>query len=94
MVLPPRRAHSRPSHTGSSLDSASLLYIGESANLRARLVTHCRVAWCADRACYAYVTGWEKRYERHEIENDLVGAHYTQIGGAPAWQFARVPSVN
>ena len=67
----------------------ALLYIGESANLAARLRDHARrpwsphdplVAWQADPALAL-------PHHRHERESDLLGAYYAAHRRPPAFQY-------
>ena len=66
-------------------DSA-LLYVGETSNLRSRIVAHRNngrnglVSWAT--------TLWAPRpFQRHELENDLIGAHHLHAGIPPRMQF-------
>ncbi len=66
----------------------TLLYIGESKNLRNRLATHAVKNWGSAAAFFSYVPlpGDTPAYQRHEIENDLLGGFYAQTRQIPLFQ--------
>lgn len=64
-----------------------VVYVGESKDLKARLRTHAR-AWKVPANCSRAVTPQALyAYERHELENDLLGAFYSEDGASPRNQF-------
>ena len=63
-----------------------LLYVGETKNLRARIRTH----WNTGKTSLVSwsTTPWAVLpFQRHELENDLIGAHHLQAGIPPSMQF-------
>ncbi|GCE12540.1 hypothetical protein [Tengunoibacter tsumagoiensis] len=65
-----------------------LLYVGEAQCLRDRLITHAKKDWRCQMPLYSYVA-WEEgilTYQRHEIENDLLGGFYAQAQTMPTFQ--------
>ena len=69
-------------------DTETLLYVGETGNLRSRLKTHAAKDWQRQTVCFSYVALPEQMlaYQRHEIENDLLGGFYAQTGTIPLFQ--------
>ncbi|WP_420799492.1 GIY-YIG nuclease family protein [Ktedonobacter robiniae] len=69
-------------------DISSLLYIGETANLRSRLTTHAKKNWQCQQPLFSFVTLPEgtPSYQRHEVENDLLGGYYAQFQTMPRFQ--------
>jgi hypothetical protein len=65
-----------------------LLYIGESQNLRQRLMTHARKMWGGSQPLCSYVSLPEDTpaYQRREIENDLIAAFYAATRRLPGFQ--------
>lgn len=69
-------------------DSEALLYVGESKNLRNRLATHAVKDWQSPTVFFSYVEFPDDTpsYQRHEIENDLLGGFYAQTRQIPLFQ--------
>jgi|SRR5215469_15751601 len=67
----------------------TLLYIGESKDLRIRLTTHTRKVWDHIVPCFSYIQLSDTclAYQRHEWENDLIGAYYAVTKQVPLFQF-------
>lgn len=65
-----------------------LLYIGESKNLRSRLLSHTRKIWGDSCPYFSYVPFPDDTptYQRHEIENDLLGGFYAITQKQPKFQ--------
>jgi hypothetical protein len=65
-----------------------LLYIGETGNLRQRLRTHEQKLWECTTPLFSYVKLPEDTpvYQRHEIENDLIGGYFAQTKRIPKFQ--------
>lgn len=65
-----------------------LLYIGESQNLGSRLASHAIKDWGCPMTLFSYVELPDDTptYQRHEIENDLLGGFYAQMKGIPKFQ--------
>jgi hypothetical protein len=70
------------------LDTGEVLYIGETRNLRQRLLEHLRRAW-GDPPCFVHSVQVSSvlPHQLKEMENDLIGALYEQSGAAPRFQF-------
>lgn len=66
-----------------------LLYIGQSANLRSRLITHARKNWQSQDVCYSYHPLSKDILPHHlyEIENDLIGSFWGEHQKVPKYQF-------
>ena len=71
------------------LKTMTLFYIGESRNLQNRLMTHDTKSWNGSKPLFSYVQFPHNTpaYQRHEIENDLIGAFYTETRQIPRFQF-------
>ena len=65
-----------------------LLYIGETKNLKNRLKTH-KKKFSKEAFSYSKLVVEMPRYQRLEIENDLIGQYYDTTGKAPAFQFKK-----
>jgi hypothetical protein len=66
-----------------------VVYVGESKDLKARLLTHART-WDSGVICSWVVTPQASHaYQRHELENDLIGSFYTNNGRCPEHQFGQ-----
>jgi GIY-YIG catalytic domain len=67
----------------------ALLYIGESENLRNRLTAHTGKIWGRIFPYVSYVQLPDTclAYQRHECENDLIGAYYAVTKQVPLFQF-------
>ncbi len=70
-------------------DGSGLLYVGETLNLRARLLSHVTRDWgtAVPRVSFARVERGAAKHQLHELENDLIAAHFEQVGVPPAFQF-------
>ena len=69
------------------MQAAQVVYVGESKDLKARLRTHAR-NWASRADCsWAMTPHASHVYQRHELENDLLGAAYDLTGCAPTVQF-------
>lgn len=66
--------------------AGKVVYEGESGDQRGRLQTHAR-DWGVPAACSWVATQATEAYQRHEIENDLIGACFAEHGGSPVRQF-------
>jgi len=66
----------------------ALLYVGESGNLRTRLNTHAAKDWQHQTVFFSYVPlpAHTPAYQRHEIENDLLGGFYALTRNIPLFQ--------
>jgi hypothetical protein len=73
---------------------SKLLYVGESSDLRARLIQHARVRWEYPPLHFSFsrLPVGTPAYQRHELENDLIGGFYALTNAAPTFQFANVHS--
>jgi hypothetical protein len=71
------------------LGNGTLLYIGETSDLRGRTWRHAKTLWGGGRACvsYAPLPRATPKHVLHELENDLLGAYIEQVGQAPTYQF-------
>lgn len=68
------------------LHNDKLLYLGETGNLRKRFNDHAKKSW-RPFAAISYVQLSEMlSYQRHELENDLIGAYYAQTSLVPQAQ--------
>ena len=72
-------------------NSNSLLYVGESRSLRARLISHVRASWMPYEPYFSFSTlpNATLAYQRHELESDLLGAYYRQTRRVPVFQYVR-----
>ena len=64
----------------------ALLYVGETSNLRARIRAH-RNMGKASLVSWSTTPWAVLPFQRHELENDLIGAHQLQSGAPPRMQF-------
>lgn len=87
-ALPPGVPKSPGVYKIFNQDGEELLYIGESKNLRDRLTTHAAKDWQHSTVHFSYVEfpGDTPAYQRHEIENDLLGGFYAQTKQIPLFQ--------
>ena len=67
----------------------SLVYIGETKGLKNRFMQHCRT-YQDDSLSFSFSLLPEstKDYQLNEIENDLIGAYYSQTLLVPKHQFS------
>ncbi len=71
-----------------------LAYIGESSNISSRLYNHEQTFGKDALFAYAKRSDLDTSHKRQEVETDLIGAYYLEVGGAPLAQFgytAKVP---
>ncbi len=70
------------------LETKELLYVGESQNLKSRLTTHARKIWQHSDPLFSFVElpHGTLAYQRHEIENDLLGGFYAYSQTMPKFQ--------
>lgn len=66
---------------------STLAYIGESSNIPSRLYNHEQTF--SDKAFFSYAerSNLDASHKRKEIETDLIGAYYLEVGEAPLAQF-------
>ncbi len=69
-------------------EKKQLLYIGESQDLRDRLLQHVKKSWqrCAPQFSFVRLPEDTPGYQRREIENDLLGGFYAQTRQIPTFQ--------
>jgi hypothetical protein len=69
----------------------AVVYVGETSGLRSRLLQHARVLGQSFRVGFSVVSdaGLTLEYQRHELENDLIGDFYRQFRTSPRLQFGR-----
>ena len=67
-----------------------ILYIGQSANIKARLTAHCRKDWGESPVIFKYYSMPDETlpHQLKEWENDLIGAYYYLTKHVPKYQFA------
>jgi len=85
---------SAPSEPGlyRIVEDDQVSYVGESKDLRSRLQTHVRT-WRSTATCsWVTISHATESYQRHELENDLIGMFYSQHGHGPRRQFNPVRS--
>ncbi len=73
-----------------SMGADDVVYIGQSANLKARLSTHAQKDWGGIEAAYSYVAcpAAILPHQLKEWENDLIAGYYWEMKRAPVYQFA------
>ncbi|WP_153015921.1 GIY-YIG nuclease family protein [Methanofollis ethanolicus] len=73
-----------------SMGADDVVYIGQSANLKARLSTHAQKDWGGIEAAYSYVVcpAAILPHQLKEWENDLIAGYYWEMKRAPVYQFA------
>ena len=72
---------------------STLAYIGESSNISSRLYNHEQTF--GEDALFAYAA-WgdlDASHKRQEIETDLIGAYYLEVGEAPLAQFGHTEKI-
>jgi hypothetical protein len=74
-------------------DDSLLAYIGESSNISSRLYNHEQTFGEGALFAYAERGDLDASHKRKEIETDLVGAYYLQVGEAPLAQFGHTEKV-
>ena len=72
---------------------STLAYIGESSNISSRLYNHEQTF--GEEALFAYAerSNLDASHKREEIETDLIGAYYLEVGEAPLAQFGYTENV-
>lgn len=72
-----------------SIEDDDVIYIGQSANLRARLSTHAQKEWGVTGVAYSYVACSPDilPHQLKEWENDLIAGYYAKEKRAPIHQF-------
>jgi hypothetical protein len=67
--------------------------IGESSNISSRLYNHEQTF--GEDACFAYAerSDLDASHKRREIETDLIGAYYLDVGEAPLAQFGHTENI-
>jgi hypothetical protein len=72
---------------------STLAYIGESSNIASRLYNHERTF--GEEALFAYAerSDLNGSHKRKEIETDLIGVYYLEVGEAPLAQFGHTENV-
>ena len=70
-------------------DSGEVLYIGQSTSLRARASSHSRRDWSTSAPYIRFCLLPSKVSPQHllELESDLLGAFFYQVGHPPAFQY-------
>ena len=73
----------------SKSEQGVLVYIGETTKLKNRFMQHCRT-YQDDSLSFSFsiLPKSTKNYQLHEIENDLIGAYYSQTQLVPKYQFS------
>jgi hypothetical protein len=71
-------------------DLKSLVYIGESNRLLSRFTQHCHT-FNDKKYQFAFtkLPDQIKKYQLHELENDLIAAYYSQTTNVPIHQFSK-----
>ena len=64
-----------------------MAYIGESSNIPSRLYSHERTYGKDALFAYAELTDLDASHRRQEIETDLIGTYYLQVGESPLAQW-------
>lgn len=72
---------------------STLAYIGESSNIASRLYSHEQTF--GENALFAYAerSDLNASHKRQEIETDLIGAYYLEVGEAPLVQFGYTENI-
>lgn len=67
-----------------------LLYVGQSMDLKARLMAHRRVDWGVPPTAFSYAAldGSVLPYQLKELENDLIAGFYRRTRDVPSFQFS------
>ncbi len=71
------------------IGSEELLYVGQTMDLKSRLLTHSRAGWGGSDAIFSF-SSFPKLILAHqlkEIENDLIGGFYNLTKDVPRFQF-------
>ena len=72
---------------------STLAYIGESSNISSRLYSHEQTYGEDALFAYAKRSDLDASHKREEIETDLIGAYYLEVGEAPLAQFGHTENV-
>lgn len=75
--------------SNSDLKEQSLLYIGQTTDLSARLGEHSRKNWGCQTPCFSFsaMAPDIRTYQLCELENDLIAGYCEQMQAAPLCQF-------
>ncbi len=62
------------------MENNTIIYIGESQDLRIRLTIHCRGAWKISKPYFSVtqLVGMESVHRKRETETDLLGGDYSR----------------
>lgn len=73
-------------------DEEGLEYIGQTTVSKSRLVTHSKKSWITSNSLFSvcFLPEDIRDYQLHEIEDDLLGAYYSETNSIPTYQFAGV----
>jgi hypothetical protein len=72
-----------------SSDLKGILYLGESKKLASRLAQHCTTYKdCTYQFSFVKLPKNIKKYQLHELENDLIAAYYQLTSTIPKFQFS------
>lgn len=72
---------------------STLAYIGESSNISSRLYNHEQTFGGDALFAYAERSDLNASHKRAEVETDLIGAYYLEVGEAPLAQFGHSDNV-
>jgi len=72
---------------------STLAYIGESSNIASRLYNHEQTFGEDALFAYAERSDLDASHKREEVETDLIGAYYLDVGEAPLAQFGHTENV-
>lgn len=78
---------------GGQEQDSTLAYIGESSNIASRLYNHEQTFGGDALFAYAERSDLNASYKRAEIETDLIGTYYLEVGEAPLAQFGHTEKV-
>jgi hypothetical protein len=73
--------------------ASTLAYIGESSNIPSRLYNHEQTFGKNALFAYADRSDLDASHKRQEIETDLIGAYYLEVGKVPLAQFGHTENV-
>jgi hypothetical protein len=71
------------------IQDGQVVYVGETGNLRARLIIHSANWQVAAHCSWVETPDASLAYQRHELENDLIAMCYAVDGHSPRRQFGR-----
>jgi len=72
---------------------STLAYIGESSNIASRLYNHEETFGEDALFAYAERSDLNASHKRAEVETDLIGAYYLEVGETPLAQFGHTENV-